>query len=82
MLLSLLMTRGPHDNNKPAMDDNSDEYIKFVHKAGLQEVSNACICYILANLLVLVWRALTFGIKYRFWGGEKAPRAAVAATPG
>ncbi len=70
MLLSLLMARGPHDNNKPAMDDNSNEYNKFDNKAGLQEVSNACIGYIVANLLALVWRALTLGIKEALGWGE------------
>ncbi len=81
MLLSPLMAGRTHDDNKPTMDDNDNRYNIFDNKAGLWEVANACVSYIAANLLALVRRAATLGIKEAL-GRGLATQAAVTAAPG
>jgi hypothetical protein len=65
--------------NPPWTNDN--EYKDFNNNAGLQEVANACVGYVAADLPALVWRAATSGSR-RLWGRGPAPRAAVVAALG
>jgi hypothetical protein len=60
---------------------NDDEYEEFNDEAGLQEVADACVGYVAADLPALVRRAATSGSR-RLWGGGPAPQAAVVAAPG
>ncbi len=65
--------------NPPWTNDN--KYKEFNDEAGLREVTNACVGYVVADLLALVQRAATSGSR-RLWGRGLAPRAAVVAAPG
>ncbi len=42
---------------------NDNEYKEFDGKLGLQEVANACIGYVVADLLALVQRDATSGLR-------------------
>jgi ATP-dependent 26S proteasome regulatory subunit len=80
MLLGPLMASGLHDDNKPAIYNNDNKYKKIDDKAGLKEVANVCVGFLAANLLALVQRAGTLGIKEALGGGP-ALRAAFATAP-
>jgi hypothetical protein len=81
MLLGPLMAGRPHDNNKPAMDQQ--QRVRRIQRqgGGLQEVADPCVGCIAVDLPVMVQRAETSATR-RLWGGGAAPRAAVVAAPG